>query len=198
MMVGMLGGIIATLLVGIGVWLLVAYTGAYNVAASQQHFDPVRWTLDTTRDRSIASRAGGADIPESPSREMLSQGAAHYDESCAYCHGSPGEEPADWSRGMRPEPPHLTEAAAEWSQQEIHWIVTNGIRMTGMPAFGPHHDEEDIVAIAAFVSALPGLAQDDYATLLGGAQGQSAQAGKSPARGRQEAPPEADAEPENQ
>jgi mono/diheme cytochrome c family protein len=67
---------------------------------------------------------------------------------------------------MRPEPPHLTEAATEWSPGEIRWIVANGIKMTGMPAFGRRHPSGDIVAIAAFVSALPGLSADDYRSLL--------------------------------
>src|SRR3546814_5304582 len=80
-------------------------------------------------------RAGGANLPEDTSDDLLAQGAGYYAESCAYCHGGPGQEPAEWSRGMRPEPPHLTEAATEWTDQEIHWIVSNGFKMTGMPAF---------------------------------------------------------------
>ncbi len=66
---------------------------------------------------------------------------------------------------MRPEPPHLTEAATEWTDEEIRWIVSNGIKMTGMPAFGSHHSPEEIVALTAFVSALPGLTADDHETL---------------------------------
>ncbi len=96
-------------------------------------------------------------MPEEPSEELIAEGAGHYAESCAHCHGAPGAEPAEWSRGMRPEPPHLTEAAAEWTPEEIHWIVSNGIKMSGMPDFGSHHAPEEIVALTAFVSALPGL-----------------------------------------
>src|SRR3546814_3154974 len=104
---------------------------------------------------------------------LLAQGAGYYAESCAYCHGGPGQEPAEWSRGMRPEPPHLTEAATEWTDQEIHWIVSNGFKMTGMPAFSEHNSPEEIVAIATFVRALPGLSVDDYSRLTGFALGES-------------------------
>ena len=171
-LVGVVGGIIATLLLGIAVWFTIAYTGAYNVAASDQHFDPVRWTFNTTLRQSVAVRAGGASLPEDASEDLLAQGAGHYAESCAYCHGGPGQEPAEWSRGMRPEPPHLTEAATEWTDQEIHWIVSNGFKMTGMPAFGEHHSPEEIVALATFVRALPGLSADDYSRLTGSARGE--------------------------
>jgi hypothetical protein len=74
LLMGLLGGTVGTLRIGISVWLIVAYTGAYNVAASDQHADAVRWTLDTTMHRSVASRAGGIDLPEL-SGELVAKGA---------------------------------------------------------------------------------------------------------------------------
>ena len=59
--------------------------------------------------------------------------------------------------GCGPEPPHLTEAAAEWSAEEVYWIVENGIKMSGMPAFEGRHGPQEIAALTAFVSRLPGL-----------------------------------------
>ena len=173
--VGVLGGIIGTLLVAIAVWLAVAYSGAYNVAATDRHFDAVRWTLETTMHRSVSSRADDVELPEI-SGQLIAEGAGHYSESCVHCHGAPGREPAAWSRGMRPEPPHLVEAATEWTTEEIYWIAENGIKMSGMPAFGPHHAPDEIAAIAAFVSQLPGLSAEDYAALTGGGHGHQGQA----------------------
>ncbi|WP_375263452.1 c-type cytochrome [Palleronia sp.] len=173
--VGIVGGIIGTLLIAIVVWLAVAYSGAYNVAATDRHFDAVRWTLETTMRRSVSSRADDVDLPEI-SEQLIAQGAGYYSESCAHCHGAPGKEPAAWSRGMRPEPPHLVEAATEWTTEEIYWIAENGIKMSGMPAFGPQRGPEEIAAIAAFVSQLPGLSAEDYAALTGGGHGQQGQA----------------------
>lgn len=161
-------GVVGTLLLAVAVWLAVAYSGAYNVAASDPHADAVRWTLDTTMHRSVSSRAEPGAVPDSFPDETVARGAGHYAAFCAHCHGGPGAEPALWSRGMRPEPPHLAEAATEWSAAEIHWIVENGIKMSGMPAFGPHQPPETILALTAFVSALPGLSAEDYAALTGG------------------------------
>ena len=167
MIKGFILGVLATLILGIAVWLSVAYTGIYNVAASDPHADVVRWTLETGMRRSVASRADEVTLPETFSQERIVEGGRHYAESCVQCHGAPGEDPAQWSRGMRPEPPHLVEAATEWSPEEIYWIVENGIRMTGMPAMGGHHSPEDIVALTAFVEALPGLTAEDYQALAG-------------------------------
>lgn len=162
---GAILGVVATLIIAVAAWLTVVYTGTYNVAATDRHADAVRWTLNTTMHRSVARRADEVAMPDSFAPEMVKEGAGRYAESCAHCHGAPGQDPAGWSRGMRPEPPRLVEAAAEWSPEEIRWIVENGIKMSGMPAFGPHHGSDEIAAIAAFVSQLPGLSPDDYAAL---------------------------------
>ncbi|MGZ3218318.1 c-type cytochrome [Paracoccus sp. T5] len=179
-------GVVGTALIAIAVWLTVAYTGTYNVAASDQHADAVRWTLDTTMRRSVERRSGGVELPETFSDELVAQGAHHYAESCVYCHGAPGQDPTEWSRGMRPEPPHLMEAAAEWSAEEIYWIVENGIKMSGMPAFGTHHGPEGIAALTAFVTQMPGLSSDDYRTLTGSGGASDAEAAPAAAAGSTE------------
>lgn len=172
---GLALGIVGTILVAIAIWLTMAYTGAYNVAASDPHSDAVRWTLDTTMHRSIERRAGKVELPQTFPDALVAEGATHYAESCVHCHGAPGQEPTDWSRGMRPEPPHLVEAATEWRPEEIYWIVENGIKMSGMPAFGTHHGPEGIAALTAFVTQLPGLTPDDYRALTGGDTASSAE-----------------------
>lgn len=157
-------GVCATVLAAIAVWLTVVYSGGYNVAAADPHADAVRWTLDTTMRRSVESRAADVQLPDEFAEDVIARGAGEYAEYCAHCHGAPGEEPSEWSRGMRPEPPLLTEGATEWSAEEIHWIVENGIKMSGMPAFGAHEAEE-VLAITAFVQELPGLSPEDYAAM---------------------------------
>jgi hypothetical protein len=44
---------------------------------------------------------------------------------------------------------------ARWSSAEPFWIAKNGIRMTGMPAFGSTHKDEEIWKVVAFVQRLP-------------------------------------------
>lgn len=156
-------GIVGTVLGAIAGWLTVGY----NVAASDQHAEAVRWTLHTTMQRSVPRRAGDGTLPESFPEDLIVAGAEHHAASCVYCHGAPGDDPTGWSRGMRPEPPHLAEAASEWTAEEIHWIVENGIRMSGMPAFAGHRSADELLALTAFVTALPGLSADDYAALTG-------------------------------
>ncbi|TFZ05009.1 c-type cytochrome [Ramlibacter rhizophilus] len=145
--------------------LAVVYTGAYNVAATEEHLAPTRWALATTMHRSVRQRAEEARGAEQVPPAMLAAGARAYHSMCQHCHAGPGVEREPWADGMRPRPPHLTEAATEWEPGEIFWIVRHGIKMTGMPAFGPTHDDEAIRGIAAFVKALPAMTPERYAQL---------------------------------
>ena len=40
------------------------------------------------------------------------------------------------SKGMNPQPPLLADAAKQWRTNQLFWIIKNGVKMTGMPAFG--------------------------------------------------------------
>ena len=64
-----------------------------------------------------------------------------------------------------PEPPYLPDVVAGWSGGELFWIAKNGIRMTGMPAFGSTHKDEEIWKVVAFVQRLPTVTEEDYAKM---------------------------------
>ncbi|MFC4172745.1 c-type cytochrome [Microvirga sp. GCM10011540] len=149
--------------------LVVVYTGAYNVAATEEHASFTRWAFDTTFHNSVERRADDVVAPANFTPDMIAAGATAYKSMCQHCHAGPGVERSEWASGMRPRPPHLTEAAAEWEPQEVFWIVRHGVKMSGMPAFGPTHDDRAIWNIAAFVKQLPAMTPERYAQ-LGSAQ----------------------------
>lgn len=163
-------GVVATLLLGLVVWLTVVYSGAYNVAATDQHADIVRWTFDTTMQRSVRGRADNIQAPDSVPAALVKSGAEAYATTCAHCHGGPGVEREGWAANMRPEPPELRHAAPHWKPREVFWIVKHGIKMSGMPAFGPEHDDDALWGIAAFVTQLPGMTPEEYKRATGGAE----------------------------
>jgi hypothetical protein len=87
--------------------------------------------------------------------------AAH----CAVCHGAPGVPQGEMARGLNPLPPDLGKTAPLLSSAEIFWVLKHGIRMTGMPAWSQHSDEE-LWATVAFLQKLPGMNEDDYGKLV--------------------------------
>lgn len=165
LLMGAAAGVGALLALGAAAGLITVYSGAYNVAATQEHLSFTRWALDTTFHRSVEGHAEGVAPPEQITSAMIEAGAAHYKETCETCHGGPGAQRAQWASGMRPRPPHLAKAAARWELREIYWLAKHGARMTGMPAFGPTHDDSTLWSIAAFAKELPAMTPERYRQL---------------------------------
>lgn len=163
--IGAVAGIIVFVAVLAAVGLITVYSGAYNVAATEEHASFIRWAFDATFRNSVERRAADVASPENLTPAMIEAGAAPYKSMCQHCHAGPGVERAPWAGGMRPRPPHLTEAAAEWAPQEVFWLVKHGVKMSGMPAFGPSLKDEELWNIAAFVKELPAMTPERYAAL---------------------------------
>jgi len=144
----------------------VIYAGMYDVAATAPHWRVTAWSLETARTRSIKAQAAGIVVPpglDDPAKLLI--GVGHYAAHCAVCHGAPGVPKGDIGRGLYPEPPELAKTASLYSPAELFWIVKYGIKMTGMPAWGDHSDDE-LWATVAFVEKLPGMSEQDYAGLV--------------------------------
>lgn len=143
--------------------LLVIYTGAYNVAATQEHWGATEWALGTLQHRSVEARADAVQGSVPTDAEALAHGFEHFHAMCVQCHGAPGFERGELGQGMRPTPPPLEEEAHEWSDQEIFWITKHGMRLAGMPAFGATHSDDEIWAITGFVRELETMTEEEYA-----------------------------------
>jgi hypothetical protein len=81
---------------------------------------------------------------------------------CVACHGAPGKERDEVGRGLMPQPPALAKTAPTWSNGELFWILKHGVKMTGMPAFGPTHSDERLWSMVAFLRRLPNLTPEQY------------------------------------
>ncbi len=156
-------GIVATIVVLLLLALFFAYSGTYNIAASEPHAALVKWYLNTVQRRSIEVRADRLSGIEQ--RGDLAPGYVAYASMCVLCHGSPTQSRWPPARHMVPMPPALREAAAEWSLNDIAWVVEHGIKMSAMPAFGATHTRNEIVRIARFVDTLPDLTVGQYVEL---------------------------------
>ena len=98
-------------------------------------------------------------------RRRVLVGIEHYAAHCAVCHGAPGVPKGDIGRGLYPPPPDLAKAVQPYSSAELFWIVKHGIKMTGMPSWSDHSDEE-IWATVGFLEKLPAMSEQEYARLL--------------------------------
>jgi mono/diheme cytochrome c family protein len=144
--------IIVLVVVVLGAGALI-YAGAYDVAATTPHSPAARAILETARVHSIKMHASGLETPpglDDPAKVLV--GVEHYAAHCAICHGAPGVPKGDIGRGLYPPPPDLAKAASLYSPAELFWILKHGIKMTGMPAWSDHSNEE-LWATVAFLKS---------------------------------------------
>ena len=100
-------------------------------------------------------------------------GTEHFADHCAICHGAPGVPKGEIARGLYPQPPDLAVTSKRYTGSELFWIIKHGIKMTGMPAWTDHSDDE-LWATVAFIEKLPGMTEKDYAKLLAASRAQDA------------------------
>lgn len=146
--------------------LVFFLAGGYNVAATEPHGGLMDWFLVKVRDNSIRTRAAKLVAPNLERPDRVASGLAHFHEMCVGCHGAPGVEPSAAGKGLYPPPPDLAHAARELSAPELFWVTKYGIKMTGMPAYGPTHDDESLWDIVAFLQVLPDLTPEQYQAML--------------------------------
>jgi mono/diheme cytochrome c family protein len=150
--------LVAALVAGAG----FALSGYVDVSALTPHSSATNWALHGIMRRAVQNHAKAVVAPDNLAG-FADRGAGDFGEMCTTCHGAPGTEAGEIGQGLNPKPPALSDAAKLWSDPELFWIVKNGIRMTGMPAFGPTHDDDRMWAIVAFVRQLPDMTPEDYA-----------------------------------
>lgn len=165
-------GIAALPVLGASLFLLVVLGGLAPVAATDEHSAIVRWSLHRSMESAVrrqareVSKPAGLDLQD---RALAEKAFGHYSVACTTCHGAPGRGADPWMV-TSPQAPLLVQTASKWSDEELYWIIKNGIKMTGMPALGPTHKDEHLWAIAAFVRQLPSMTAAEYHAMAQRAQ----------------------------
>jgi cytochrome c553 len=151
-----------TLIVLFAGFLIFIYSGWYDVSAINKESGIMKWVLNTTMDNSVEHHSINISVPDLSDQLMIKEGFEHYNEMCVSCHGAPGKEETELSKGLNPSAPYLVEHAEEMDPQELFWVTKNGIKMTGMPAWGKTHSDEKIWAMVAFIKKLPNITSEEY------------------------------------
>jgi mono/diheme cytochrome c family protein len=112
-------------------------------------------------------------LPANASGESLWLGMEHYARYCALCHANNGSgEKTPLGSGLYPKPPDLRAAATQQlTDGELFYIIDNGVRFTGMPAFGTGEStpagDKQLWELVQFVRRLPSITPDELAEMEG-------------------------------
>ena len=146
---------------------LYFFMGFYNVSATKPHMKITETLLHIVAERSIKRNSANLKNPyDINDQSLYVKGFEEYDEMCFQCHGWKGLEISNSAKGLNPAPPRFPEDELyEYSLEEIFWITKTGIKMTGMPAYGPTHDDKTIWSIAIFLDGSRDMGEKEYKKL---------------------------------
>ncbi len=114
------------------------------------------WLARSARRAAIPASAKAAKNPVPGSPEALGEGRSHWADHCAGCHANNGSGEIEMGQNMYPPPPDMRQPATQrLTDGELYFVIKNGIRLTGMPAWGAPGSDEDSWQLVHFIRHLP-------------------------------------------
>jgi mono/diheme cytochrome c family protein len=153
------------MLVPVVVLIVIALT-RFNLTALPEP-GPAETRLANFSKRYFIYRASRHGIPPRPqdTKASIERGGSHYGFDCSVCHADDGQSQRTPGLWMYPRASDLTSKQVQsYSDQELFWIIQNGIRYTGMPAFGKAETPEHIWDLVNYMRTLPGDPQNGDST----------------------------------
>jgi mono/diheme cytochrome c family protein len=116
------------------------------------------YVAKTTRRLSVPSLERNAKNPFAPTREVIGEARAHFADHCATCHGNDGSGKTQIGQNLYPKVPDMRLPGTQnLTDGELYYIIHNGIRLTGMPAWGTGDKDDDSWKLVLFIRHLPQL-----------------------------------------
>ena len=115
-------------------------------------------TLIATAARRLAIPMAARRLrnPLPVSAAVLAEGRDHFADHCATCHANDGSGNTEIGPALYPKAPDMRgPGTQELSDGELFYIIKNGVRMTGMPAWGGDGDDFDNWKLVHFIRHLP-------------------------------------------
>ena len=116
----------------------------------------------TARSLAVPSSAKNEKNPFTPSPELLAEARAHFADHCAICHANNGSGNTEIGRNLYPKAPDMRLPQTQnLTDAELYYTIHNGIRLTGMPAWGSDVKDEDSWKLVLFIRHLPQLTPEE-------------------------------------
>jgi predicted CXXCH cytochrome family protein len=103
-----------------------------------------KFVARTVRNLSIPRQARNQENPWKATLGILREAREDFTDRCAVCHGNDGSGQTQVGRNLYPKPPDLRLPQTQnLTDGQIRYIIQNGVRLTGMPAWSHPHEVQD-------------------------------------------------------
>ena len=117
-----------------------------------------KYVARTARRLAVPASAKNEKNPFMPSPELLVEARAHFADHCAICHANNGSGNTEIGQNLYPKAPDMRLAQTQnLTDGELYYTIHNGIRLTGMPAWGVAVKDDDSWKLVLFIRHLPRL-----------------------------------------
>jgi mono/diheme cytochrome c family protein len=146
---------------GAGLTFLKTRANGFSARAQPSTFETM--AAQTARAMALPSSARERKNPVANSNEVLAEARAHWADHCALCHANDGSGQVEMGQRMYPRAPDMRkERTQRMTDGELFYIIENGIRLTGMPAWGGTEvGEQDSWKLVHFIRHLPAISASE-------------------------------------
>ena len=114
------------------------------------------------RSMATPSSAKEEKNPFSATPEILEEARRHFADHCATCHANDGSGQTEIGQRLYPKTPDMRlPKTQQLTDGQIYYIIHNGVRLTGMPAWGESHHDDDSWKLVLFIRRLPSLTEEE-------------------------------------
>jgi len=161
--------LIVLLVIGSAVLAAAAYLISRGFSARDEPTSAEAFVARRLRHLGVPSRSRELVNPVPPGPEVTERAMAHFADHCASCHGNDGRGETLIGRGLYPKPPNMAESGTQQlSDGELYYIIENGVRFTGMPAFGEeagNDQNKESWDLVHFIRRLPTITDEELAAM---------------------------------
>jgi mono/diheme cytochrome c family protein len=143
--------------------------GGFSARAEPSSIETLLAT--TARKLAVPSSYRQLRNPFSASPQNVQAGMEHFSDHCSTCHANDGGGDTLFGKGLYPKPPDMRTAETQnKSDGELYYTIEDGVRLSGMPAFGEEHsvgDDAETWHLVLFIRHLPHITSEELNEMKG-------------------------------
>lgn len=156
-LLGFLSSVVLALMAGV-----LILTQSHGFSAREQPSGIEKAMAQLARSQALPADVLAKKNPVALTPKVLAEGRAHWADHCASCHANDGSGQSEMGQHLYPPAPDMRLAETQQkSDGELFYVIENGIRMTGMPAWGSPGQEDASWKLVHFIRHLPKLTLEE-------------------------------------